>query len=102
MLKFLYDVVLSEASPFTTGPYTVLSLIPSAAISVATWMIKNKVFSDSAKDTLITSDENQGGEGNQIYNSSSVNKVDGKRLQIVVNVDSPAKDQTTYGTSNKV
>ena len=102
MFKLLYDIVLSEASPITAGPYTVLSLIPSVAISVATWMIKNKVFSDTTNISPITSDGNRGGEGNQTRNLSSDDHVDGERLLLVANGDSPAENQTTYGSSNNV
>ncbi len=48
MIQFLYVLVLGEASAISSGPYTVLSLIPTAAVSAASWLLKNKVFSSSS------------------------------------------------------
>ena len=91
LFNFLYDFVLSEASPITNGPYAVLSLIPSVAISIAIWMVKKKVFSDTAKN-----DEKQGRGGNQTHNLSYDDKENGERL--LPKKNSPA----TYGTPDNV
>ena len=114
LFQFLYALVLSEASAITAGPYTILSLIPSAAVSVAIWMIKNKVFSDTESPT---SNEENTTEGNKTQNENSIENEtqstddqsllssneanDGQRLTLVVNADSPNgnnRDQRSYGT----
>lgn len=55
MIQFLYALVLGQASAITSGPYTIFSLIPSAVVSVVTWMVKNKVF---GKNKDIDKDDN--------------------------------------------
>ena len=50
MIQFIYALVLGEASAITAGPYTILSLIPSAIVSAVTWMLKNKMFGGEEED----------------------------------------------------
>ena len=52
----VYAILLNQSLSITTGPvYTVLSLIPTAAISFVSWMLKTKAFQfeelKNAKDT---------------------------------------------------
>ena len=41
MIKVLYVLLLIETYATSAGLYTVLSLIPTAGISVAVWLLKN-------------------------------------------------------------
>ena len=47
MFEFLYSLVLNRASAITTVPNTLLSLLPSAAISGISWMLRKKFMSTS-------------------------------------------------------
>ena len=44
VFPLVYALVFGKLSAITAGPYTILSLIPSAAISFASWMLKTKMF----------------------------------------------------------
>ncbi len=86
---FLYVLVLGEASAISEGPYTVLSLIPTAAISATGWLIKNKVLNISS-----ISEKEDNNELNQENEESAVN--DGENLTLVVNEDTPE----SYGATD--
>ena len=47
----VYALVLGQASAITAGPYAVLSLIPSAAITIGSWTLKSKVLGTKDEDT---------------------------------------------------
>ena len=95
VIQFLYLLVLGKASAISTGPYTVLSLIPTAAISAASWLVKNKVFSsvDEKEDKE---------EHNQENDKSATN--DDEALTLVVNEGSPIngnnQEVKSYGTAD--
>ena len=91
MFQFLCLLVLSRASYTTLGPYTIISLLPTAAISAISWMLRKKYFkiksddNNTAKDTNTTennADEadvnavnstNDGSDNNNTtYNSTGV------------------------------
>ena len=56
----VYALVLGQASAITAGPYTVLSLIPSVAITVGSWTLKFKIFGQSKEsDTENPEEETQ-------------------------------------------
>lgn len=64
LLQLVYAIALSQSSSITAGPvYTVFSLIPPAAISFVTWMLKTKVFqfdiSELQEDEHTTEDTNE-------------------------------------------
>ena len=41
----VYAILLNQSSSITAGPvYTILSLIPTASISLVSWMLKTKIF----------------------------------------------------------
>ena len=44
VFPLVYALVFGQLSAITAGPYTVLSLIPTAAISIASWILKTKIF----------------------------------------------------------
>lgn len=44
VFPLVYALVFGQLSAVAAGPYTVLSLIPSAAISLSSWMLKAKMF----------------------------------------------------------
>lgn len=45
IFQFVYAFVSNQSANITTAPvYTILSLIPSAVISLVTWMLKTEVF----------------------------------------------------------
>lgn len=54
----VYALVLGQASVLTTGPYAVLSLIPPATITIASWTLKSKVLGGKVQDKD-TDSENQ-------------------------------------------
>ena len=97
VIQFLYVLVLGEASAISTGPYTVLSLIPTAAISAAGWLVKNKVFSsiDEKEDKE---------EPNQENDESVTNDGEARALTLVVNEDTPFngnnQEVRSYGTAD--
>ena len=102
VIQFLYSLVLGEASAISAGPYTVLSLIPSAAISVATWLVKNKVFSSGAKkeDKIKESDKKM--DGNKSKKKSTANN--GKTVTLVIDEETPItrndQEVKTYGAAD--
>ena len=53
LFQFLCLLVLSRASYTTLGPYTIISLLPTAAISTISWMLRKRYFK-------IKHDENTG------------------------------------------
>ena len=61
VINLLYPLVLGEASAISAGPYTVLSLIPTAVVSALTWLIKNKVFSHKIEDEEQPATDDDGG-----------------------------------------
>ena len=88
VIQFLYQLVLGEASAVSAGPYTVLSLIPSAAISAAGWLVKNKVFSsitEKEDKDKVSSNENK--DENEDEKKSATNN--GELLTLVVNEETP-------------
>ena len=101
VIQFLYLLVLGEASAISAGPYTVLSLIPTAAISAAIWLVKNKVFVNSNIDIYKKEDKNK---SNEDKNISATN--DSEALTLVVNEDTPfnGNDQEmgSYGATGTV
>ena len=52
MFDFLYSLVLSRASAITTVPNTLLSLLPSTAISGISWMLRKKFMSTSDESNI--------------------------------------------------
>ena len=54
MFLFLYLLMLSRASVITTTPNTFLSLLPTAAISAISWMLRKKFMNTRNTDTDIT------------------------------------------------
>ena len=57
----VYALLLNQSLSITIGPvYTVLSLIPTAAISFVSWMLKTKVFQfEKLKNALNSEDTNE-------------------------------------------
>ena len=48
-----YAVMLNQSSPIATGPiYTILTLIPTVAVSFITWTLKNKIFDSISIEEL--------------------------------------------------
>ena len=99
VILFLYILVLGEASAISTGPYTVLSLIPTAAISAASWLVKNKVFVNSNVDINKKEDKKESNQENEDKRKSATN--DSGALTLV-NEDTPLNDQKmgSYGAIN--
>ena len=103
VIHFLYALVLGEASAISTGPYTVLSLIPTTAISAAGWLIKNKVFSSVEEEEDKNQESNENKEENEDEKKSATNS--GEALTLVVNEETPfnGSDQEvmikTYGAA---
>ena len=101
VMRFLYGLVLGEASAISAGPYTVLSLIPTAAISAAGWLVKNKVFSsiDEKEDKDKESDENE----DENEDKSPTNNGEANALTLVVNEETPfngnSREIETYGAA---
>jgi hypothetical protein len=98
MIQFLYVLVLGEASAISAGPYTVLSLIPTAAISAAGWLVKNKVFSsiDEEEEDNSQLQENEENEESAANNHAN----DSEALTLVVNEDTPRdKEVKSYGAT---
>ena len=92
VIQFLYVLVLGEASAISTGPYTVLSLIPTAAISAAGWLIKNKVFSS-------VSEEEDNNNHNKENEESAIKDDEALTLKLLVNEDTPDKKVKSYGAT---
>ena len=96
VIQFLYVLVLGEASAISTGPYTVLSLIPTAAISAAGWLVKNKVFSN-------VNEKEDKKEPNQENDKSATNG-EASTLTLVVNEGTPIngnnQEVKSYGTAH--
>ena len=102
VIQFLYSLVLGEASAISTGPYTVLSLVPTAAISVAVWLVKNKVFSSGTKEEDENKEPDKKKNENEDEKNSAINN--GEALTLVVNEETPfnGNDQEvkTYGAAS--
>lgn len=103
VIHFLYALVLGEASAISAGPYTVLSLIPTAAISAVSWLFKNKVFSSTAEEEdEQPKDDNEDDTGDN-ENGGTHSEADGEALRLVVNEDTPAsrngREVNSYGAT---
>ena len=87
VIYFLYALVLGEASAISAGPYTVLSLIPTAAISAATWLVKNKVYTSvSEKEDEKDKENSKEDESEDDAKSTTTNE---ESLTLIVNGDTP-------------
>ena len=67
LIQLVYALVLGQASAVTAGPYTIISLIPSIAITLFSWMIKRKLFGgkeaeDEETQVLVGSQKHQSKE----------------------------------------
>ena len=74
LFQFLCLLVLSRASYTTLGPYTIISLLPTAAISTISWMLRKRYFKikhdgNSTADTNST--ENNKDEVDENANNST-------------------------------
>ena len=84
LIQLVYALVLGQASAITAGPYTIISLIPSIAITLLSWIIKKKLFGGRKGE--------DGTENNQNMNlvSSQRNKSndqEGKQTLLLVNLN---------------
>ena len=113
VIQFLYVLVLGQASAISAGPYTVLSLIPTAAISVAGWLIRNKIFSsvdekedkktsnqenkDSATNseapTIVVNEDTQPSNGSGNDQEVVVNEDNGNNQEVIVNENIPLNQE---------
>ena len=107
MIQFLYALVLGEASAITAGPYTILSLIPTAVISAISWMLKNKMFGGEEEKSPIDANNNQYQHVENEENTTVPlnpeephSNESGENLNLVVqNDDDPKpKNRSGYGT----
>ena len=100
VIILLYALVLGEASAISTGLYTVLSLIPTAVISVVSWMFKNKVFSNTSSANKNKESEEKMNENVDEEQSATHN---GVALTVFVNENTPInrndQEVETYGAA---
>lgn len=96
VIQFLYVLVLGQASAISAGPYTVLSLIPTAAISAASWLVRNKIFSsvDEKEDKKEPNKKNEDSATNSeaptiVVNEDTPSNGSGNDQEVVINEDAP-------------
>lgn len=92
--------MLGEASAISVGAYTVLSLIPTAAISIVSWMFKNRVFSNTKMKDKNESDKKNNGNVDEEQSATD----NGEALTVFVNENTPingnGQEVETYGAAD--
>ena len=91
LIHLVYALVLGQASAITAGPYTIISLIPSIAITLSSWMIKRKLFGGKKADG--TKKETKDLVGSQNHESKEKEAL----ILVTLNDDS---DPKTSGSKN--
>ena len=101
VIIFLYALVLGEASAISLGAYTVLSLILTAAISIVSWMFKNRVFSNTKIEDKNKESDKKNNENVDEEQSATDN---GEALTVFVNENTPingnGQEVETYGAAD--
>ena len=108
MIQFLYALVLSQASAITSGPYTIFSLIPSAVVSVVTWMVKNKVFGKNKDEDDNSEEKNEPSQQQEASHNEQQEAGDNEhpddQIPLVAKATDDSKhcDTTKYGSTATV
>ena len=96
MLEFLYVLLLIETYATSAGLYTVLSLIPTAGITIAGWLVKNNgVNNGRDRDKQELNQENDDTEEESAANES-------ESPTIIVNEDSPSDQDVVNGNDQEI
>jgi hypothetical protein len=95
VIQILYVLImmLGEASVISAVPYTLLLSIPTPAVSAASWLVKNKIFSSVNEEE----DKKESNQENEENEESATNN--GEVLALVVRNDNEDKKKAATNDS---